>query len=101
MIHEIRIPWLNADEEVVIVVEWLAEEGSTISRGDPLCVIETSKVVAEMEAEDTGILKHAVEAGTNVPVESVIGWIADSPEELKGLHRAEDAGKLETPTEKT
>jgi len=100
MIHEIRVPWLNADEEVVILVEWLAEEGSTVSQGDPICVIETSKVVAEIDAEDSGVLKHAVEAGATVPIESVIGWIADNPEELKELHRADDAGRSETSTEK-
>lgn len=90
MIHEVRIPQLNVNDEVVLLVEWLAEDGKQVSEGESLCAIETSKVAAELEAEASGTLKHGAEAGTNVSVQSVIGWIADAPDELEAVGHKRD-----------
>ncbi|MGO9310046.1 MAG: dihydrolipoamide acetyltransferase family protein [Spirochaetia bacterium] len=45
------------------IVRWLKKPGDTVSRGEPIAVIETDKVTMDLEAEDQGTLL----AGAPVP----------------------------------
>jgi pyruvate/2-oxoglutarate dehydrogenase complex dihydrolipoamide acyltransferase (E2) component len=38
------------------VARWLKAPGDTVAAGEPVCVIETGKIEAEVEAETTGTL---------------------------------------------
>jgi pyruvate dehydrogenase E2 component (dihydrolipoamide acetyltransferase) len=38
------------------VVEWLKQEGETVAKGEPLLVVETDKVVTEVEAPADGVV---------------------------------------------
>ncbi len=51
------------------IADWLREEGSEVSAGDPLLVVETEKAVNDVEAPSDGILRKIVAAvGDEVPV---------------------------------
>ena len=57
--------------------EWLIEEGTTFSKGDPLVVIETDKISNEVEAEiDSTFRKKVVEADGTYAVGALLGIFA-------------------------
>lgn len=73
---EIVMPALGLAQESGRVLQWMAEEGQTVTAGEPLLEIETDKVTVELEAPATGVLS-AVRAsdGDEVPVGQVIALI--------------------------
>jgi 2-oxoglutarate dehydrogenase E2 component (dihydrolipoamide succinyltransferase) len=52
----VLLPRLGASMEEAILVEWLRAEGDTVSMDEPICVIETDKVDAEVVAPVAGVL---------------------------------------------
>lgn len=42
------------------VVRWLVEVGDTVTRGQPLCDIETDKITTEVEAPSSGVLLRRI-----------------------------------------
>ncbi|TDD50518.1 2-oxo acid dehydrogenase subunit E2 [Saccharopolyspora elongata] len=58
----VKLPTLNTNDASYVLVEWLAEHGSRIKKGQPLVVIETSKAQEEIDSTADGIL-HTLLAG--------------------------------------
>ena len=77
-VHEIKIPQLGVNDEFATLVEWLVQDKVEVHKGDPLCVIETSKATTELVAEESGYLRIKASAGEEVKIRSVIGFITDS-----------------------
>jgi len=76
--------------------EWLATDGSHIDKGSPLMVVETEKVSYDVEAPRAGFLHIIVPVGETVAVETLVGKIADSEEELQSLQGAMPAASERT-----
>jgi pyruvate/2-oxoglutarate dehydrogenase complex dihydrolipoamide acyltransferase (E2) component len=76
------------------VVEWLEDVGSAVVEGEPLLVIETEKMAAEVTSPGTGVLRYiAAPVGTVVKLNQVVGVIAGEDEDI-----SEVLGRLsETP----
>ena len=63
------------------LTEWLIEEGTTFSKGDPLVVIETDKISNEVEAEvDSKLRKKVVQSDGTYAVGALLGIFA--PDEI-------------------
>jgi pimeloyl-ACP methyl ester carboxylesterase len=63
------------------VVEWKAEVGKAVEKGQILLVIESEKVEVEVEAFTSGTLAATyVDAGETVPIGSLLGAIAERGE---------------------
>lgn len=59
------------------LVEWLVAEGDTVTAGQPIAVVETEKVNAEIEAPEDGVVEALlVQAGDDVEVGAVIARLA-------------------------
>ena len=59
------------------LTEWLIEEGTTFSKGDPLVVIETDKISNEVEAEvDSKLRKKVVQSDGTYAVGALLGIFA-------------------------
>jgi pyruvate dehydrogenase E2 component (dihydrolipoamide acetyltransferase) len=59
------------------LTEWLVEEGTSFSKGDPLVVIETDKISNEVEAEiDSKLRKKVVQSDGTYPVGALLGIFA-------------------------
>jgi pyruvate/2-oxoglutarate dehydrogenase complex dihydrolipoamide acyltransferase (E2) component len=84
---EIIMPKMGLNMSEGTIVEWLAKSGDQISQGQEIASIESEKVVNNLEAESSGILHIAVQAGETVPVGEVIGYLLEAgekpPEALK------------------
>ncbi|WP_335939626.1 dihydrolipoamide acetyltransferase family protein [Streptomyces sp. PTD5-9] len=66
---EFTMPSLGADMDEGRLLEWLVGEGDTVSRGDVVAVVETSKSTIEVECFDSGTVSRLLVApGTTVPV---------------------------------
>ena len=71
MEKELTMPKLRPEMEKGVLCAWLKEEGDTA--GEPLYEIETDKVVNQIEATESGVLKKQLcEEGDTVNVEAPV-----------------------------
>jgi pyruvate dehydrogenase E2 component (dihydrolipoamide acetyltransferase) len=89
----ILMPALSPTMEKGNLAKWLKKEGETVKTGDVIAEIETDKATMEYEAVDDGVMaKIVVPEGTqDVPVNQLIGVLAQEGEDLKAVAAA--AGK--------
>ena len=74
----IEMPKLGYDMETGRIAGWVRKVGDTVARGDVIAEIETEKSTVEMESTAAGTLVEIVaEAGAELPVGEVIGWLDD------------------------
>lgn len=80
--QELTLPKGGKTMEEGTVVEWLFEEGETVSVGDPVVLFESDKMTSEVTSDVDGVLRErAVPEGETVPVGTVLGRIGDAGEE--------------------
>ena len=73
MDRKITMPRLRPEMQEGVLCAWLKEEGDAVTAGEPLIEIETDKVVNQIEATESGILKkQMVEEGDMVAVETPV-----------------------------
>jgi pyruvate dehydrogenase E2 component (dihydrolipoamide acetyltransferase) len=76
MAEKIIMPQGGQDITEGRVVKWLKAEGDTVKKGEPVCEVETEKVVFEVEAPADGILlKIIVPEGEKTEIFATIGVI--------------------------
>jgi 2-oxoglutarate dehydrogenase E2 component (dihydrolipoamide succinyltransferase) len=76
-VTELRVPKLNNNDTEYLLVEWLAEDGAEVLKGDPVVVLETSKAAEELAAEAGGVLRRTAETGATCAPGDVIAYISD------------------------
>ena len=72
---EVTIPKLGLTMTEGTVAQWLKPSGASVVAGEPVYNLVTDKVEAEVEAEGTGVLHHAVDEGTTAPCGALVGWV--------------------------
>jgi len=78
---EITMPKLSDTMTEGSVVLWRKAVGAQVQRGEVIAEVETDKATMELEAFASGtLLEIRVEAGTTVPVGTVIGLIGEEGE---------------------
>lgn len=81
---EIFMPKAGMDMKEGVLIRWLKEVGEPVELDEPIMEIETDKITMEAEAPGTGILlEKVVEAGSVVPVLSVLGYIGQPGEKIQ------------------
>ena len=81
MATEIKVPDLGTNEDSVVLLKWLKNQGDAVKRGEPLCEVQTDKATTELESVAQGILlKQLVEEDTEVNVGTVIAYIGEPGE---------------------
>jgi len=87
MEKQIKMPRLRPEMKNGVLCAWLKEEGETVTPGDPIFEIETDKVVNQIEATESGILKKQLfdrkrgcacrpaGCGVNRPMEKKPEWL--------------------------
>lgn len=70
------MPKLAPEMESGVLCAWLKEEGESVAAGEPLFEIETNKVVNQVEATTSGVLKkQLVEEGDTVRVDTAVAVV--------------------------
>ncbi|MFW5685885.1 MAG: dihydrolipoamide acetyltransferase family protein [Spirochaetota bacterium] len=83
MASEVLLPKQGNSVESCIIVEWKADEGSEVSKGDILMEVETDKATMEVESTADGVLlKQLVSPGDDVPVLSPIAIVGEAGEQV-------------------
>lgn len=81
MATAVTMPRLGLSMVEGTVVEWKAEPGELVAKGQVILVIESEKAEVEVEAVAAGVLGRIyVDVGTTVPIGSLLGAIV-APEE--------------------
>lgn len=75
MATEILLPKIGFSMSEAQIAEWLAEDGSQVTEGQPLFLLEADKSTNEVEAPATGTLRIKVAAGETHEVGTVLGYI--------------------------
>ena len=75
MATDVIIPKLGFSVDEMTLIEWLATDGSEISTGDVLFVVESDKSTQEIESPASGLLKIQAETGESYKVGTVIATI--------------------------
>jgi 2-oxoglutarate dehydrogenase E2 component (dihydrolipoamide succinyltransferase) len=70
---EIKIPSVGESVQEAVLAEWFKQDGDTVSKDEPLFVIETDKVTLEVVAESDGVLTILIQAGETVAIGAVVG----------------------------
>ena len=98
MATKIIMPQAGQDIEEGRVVRWLKSEGDIVKKGEPLCEVETEKVVFEVESPEDGVLyKIIVPDDQKVKIFGTIGILAAPDEKVDvsaflGEERPEEKG---------
>jgi pyruvate dehydrogenase E2 component (dihydrolipoamide acetyltransferase) len=85
MAVELFMPKMSDHMEAGEVIRWLANEGDGVEEGQPILELLTDKVVAELEAPASGVLRGirtGVKEGAIVPVGETMAFIAQPDEEV-------------------
>ena len=83
MATKIIMPQAGQDIEEGRVVRWLKSEGDIVKKGEPLCEVETEKVVFEVESPEDGVLyKIIVPDDQKVKIFGTIGILAAPDEKV-------------------
>ena len=67
------MPKLRPEMKEGVLCAWLTEPGVTVKAGEAIFEIETDKVVNQIEASKSGVIKELlVEEGDTVPVDAPV-----------------------------
>ena len=76
MEKQLVMPKLQPEMKRGVLCAWLKEEGESVTAGEPLFEIETNKVVNQVEATTSGVLKkQLVEEGDTVAVDTAVAVV--------------------------
>ena len=56
MAEVVVMPKIGLTAREALLRDWLVDVGAEVAAGDPLCEIETDKIVNEMESPASGVL---------------------------------------------
>ncbi|HHN74304.1 MAG TPA: 2-oxoglutarate dehydrogenase complex dihydrolipoyllysine-residue succinyltransferase, partial [Acidobacteria bacterium] len=77
---ELKIPSFGESITDVVLGAWLIEPGQYVAADDPVVVIETDKVTAELPAPVGGVLKEILkQEGESAQVGDVVGLMEEGP----------------------
>jgi Biotin-requiring enzyme len=103
---EIILTREDANTEFALLAEWLVDDGTEVRKGQPVCLVETTKASLEVESPAAGTLVQLygadveVELGKRIAivaeVESEIAEARTAREEAKPASRAEPASRKAT-----
>ncbi len=85
MIRELILPQLAMGMSEGTIVDWLVAEGALVQRDEPLVSIETEKVVTDLPSPYTGYVHYIAKAGDVLPVETMMGQLAETEAEYREL----------------
>jgi sugar O-acyltransferase (sialic acid O-acetyltransferase NeuD family) len=93
----VSLPQVNVNDEQALVVEWLKGEKVWIREGEPVCTVETTKAVYEVESEAEGYLLPLAEPGQFVKVGEELAVLSSDPEDTVGAAREWIAARAHEP----
>ncbi len=96
------MPSLGADMESATLMEWLVKEGDTVTKGQVIAEVETSKGVIEIEVFEDGVVekllvKEETECKVGTPLAVIL---TESEEKVEDKEKIVEKEEDQTPVEK-
>ena len=83
MAEAIIMPKFEMSQEIGTIVEWMKKDGDKVEKGETILAVETDKLTMDVECPATGIIAGIRgEAGEEIPVTEIIGYVLQPGEEL-------------------
>lgn len=83
MATDVLMPRLSLEMKEGTVGKWYKKEGDAVQKGEPIVEVVSEKATYDLESPASGVLrKIIIEAGVDVPVQTVLAMIADADEQL-------------------
>lgn len=89
MATKITVPKLGMGTAPITLVEWCVKEGEWVEKDKVVLVVETEKIRHDVMAKAAGFLHIMGEEGSDAPIGSVAGLLAETEEELAALQQGE------------
>lgn len=98
---ELCVPFLGPNDSEAILVQWLVKDHSSVTRGQTVVLIETTKNVIELSSDHDGFLHFYVAVGSRIMPGEAIGSITATEHveplpERKSGQRGKDTGQRTT-----
>jgi 2-oxoglutarate dehydrogenase E2 component (dihydrolipoamide succinyltransferase) len=77
---EIRVPRFNANDTEYTLIEWTVEDGTRVTAGSVVAVLETSKAATDLLATADGVVRHGVPAPAPCRPGAIIGTLVTATE---------------------
>jgi len=74
---KVLMPQIGMTMVAGIIENWLVDDGDTVSKGDTILEISTEKLLNDVEAPCSGVIKILVEAGETVECGAEIAEIEE------------------------
>jgi len=97
---EVKIPPVGESITSGLLSVWHKNDGDAVAAGEILLTLETDKVSSEIQAEQAGVLRIKVPAGTDVKIGEVVGTIEEGGAAGSSAAAAPKAAKPALPAAK-
>lgn len=77
----LRLPHLNTNDDSAVLVSWLVADGSPVSAGTAVAVVETTKTTQELEAGCAGYCARLLDVGARIGSGDPLAVILARPDE--------------------
>jgi acetyltransferase-like isoleucine patch superfamily enzyme len=94
---EIVLTREDANTEYALLAEWLVEDRSEVTSGQPVCVVETTKATVEVEAPGAGTIVQLYGEDVEVELGKTIAYVAETAEELASIDAKAEVGPQPKP----
>lgn len=74
------VPREDANDDTAVLQRWLVEDGQEVVTGQPLCLLETTKTVFQVDAPADGRLHRRAEEGQELPVGGLLAQVGEASE---------------------
>jgi acetyltransferase-like isoleucine patch superfamily enzyme len=88
---EIVLTREDANTEYALLAEWLVEDRSEVTSGQPVCVVETTKATVEVEAPGAGTIVQLYGEDVDVELGKTIAYVAETADELATIDAKAEA----------
>jgi pyruvate dehydrogenase E2 component (dihydrolipoamide acetyltransferase) len=96
------MPSLGHTMEKGKIIEWLKHEGDTIAKGEPFVVIETDKVITEVESPADGVvLRIVVSSEEERPIGALLAVLGSQGEQVSEVELQQMLGSVAVKTPAT
>ena len=101
LVLEIVLTREDANTEYALLAEWLVEDRSEVSAGQPVCVVETTKATVEVEAPGAGTIVQLYGEEVEVELGKTIAYVAETADELAAIDAKAEEKPAPKPAEAT
>jgi UDP-perosamine 4-acetyltransferase len=77
-LKEIKVPRLDSNSSYVTLTKWLVNDGDFVTAGEPVAIVETSKMTTELTSEYDGYISLMVQENTDVGVDEAIATVFET-----------------------